>query len=83
MAIERLLTNDVRLVLEDWRKMVLVSGPRQVGKTTLAKAMLATRPGRYFNWRAWWPSTGRRRPTLHVEQPSNAHLPAAHPDRLT
>jgi predicted AAA+ superfamily ATPase len=50
MAIERLLMKDVRLVLEDWRKMVFVSGPRQVGKTTLAKAMLATRPGRYFNW---------------------------------
>ncbi len=50
MAIERLLMKDVRLVLDDWRKMVFVSGPRQVGKTTLAKAMLATRAGRYFNW---------------------------------
>ena len=50
MAIERLLMKDVRLVLDDWRKMVFVSGPRQVGKTTLAKALLVARPGRYFNW---------------------------------
>ena len=32
--------------------MVFVGGPRQVGKTTLAKAILAqgNRQGRYFNW---------------------------------
>jgi len=50
MALERTLVQDARLVLDDWRKMVFMSGPRQVGKTTLAKAMLAQRPGRYFNW---------------------------------
>jgi predicted AAA+ superfamily ATPase len=50
MPTDRTLTQDVRLVLDDWRKMVFVSGPRQVGKTTLAKAMLSGRPGRYFNW---------------------------------
>lgn len=33
------------------QKMVFVGGPRQVGKTTLAKAILAaSRAGRYFNW---------------------------------
>lgn len=40
-------------VLEDLkRKMVFVGGPRQVGKTTLAKAVLeeAFPAGRYLNW---------------------------------
>jgi predicted AAA+ superfamily ATPase len=34
------------------KKMVFVGGPRQVGKTTLAKAILADAfpKGRYFNW---------------------------------
>jgi len=34
------------------RKMVFVGGPRQVGKTTLAKAILvdAYPEGRYLNW---------------------------------
>ena len=34
------------------RKMVFVGGPRQVGKTTLAKAILSSnyRSGRYLNW---------------------------------
>jgi predicted AAA+ superfamily ATPase len=34
------------------KKMVFVGGPRQVGKTTMAKAILETSPrkGRYFNW---------------------------------
>jgi uncharacterized protein len=33
-------------------KMVFLSGPRQVGKTTLAKGILADHfpSGRYFNW---------------------------------
>ena len=34
------------------KKMVFVGGPRQVGKTTLAKAVLSQHypEGRYFNW---------------------------------
>lgn len=41
-------------VLEDLkRKMVFIGGPRQVGKTTLARAILDnyfSESGRYFNW---------------------------------
>ena len=40
-------------ILEDLtRKMVFVGGPRQVGKTTLAKAILSSHypSGRYLNW---------------------------------
>ena len=39
------IINDLR------KKMVFVGGPRQVGKTTLAKAILHQNPsGHYFNW---------------------------------
>jgi len=31
-------------------KMVLVGGPRQVGKTTLARQCLEQNPGVYLNW---------------------------------
>lgn len=31
-------------------KMVFIGGPRQVGKTTLAKSILKTSTGRYLNW---------------------------------
>ena len=34
----------------DTRKIVLVSGPRQCGKTTLARRLLEKRGGAYFNW---------------------------------
>lgn len=40
-------------ILEDLRKkMVFIGGPRQVGKTTLAKMIMARHfpEGRYFNW---------------------------------
>jgi predicted AAA+ superfamily ATPase len=32
------------------KKMVFIGGPRQVGKTTLAKKLLSKTNGRYFNW---------------------------------
>lgn len=39
------------VLLEDLReKMVLLSGPRQCGKTTLAHQLLEELPGAYFNW---------------------------------
>jgi len=44
---ERYLAPIVRRDLR--RKMVLVSGPRQVGKTTLAKRLVGRRPG-YLSW---------------------------------
>jgi len=40
-------------VIEDLqKKMVFIGGPRQVGKTTLARAILDDhfKSGRYFNW---------------------------------
>jgi predicted AAA+ superfamily ATPase len=43
----------MRYILEELnQKMVFVGGPRQVGKTTLAKAILSEKfpAGRYLNW---------------------------------
>ncbi|MBM4387188.1 MAG: ATP-binding protein [Deltaproteobacteria bacterium] len=38
-------------LLRSWRKMIFISGPRQVGKTTLAKAYGEASGGAvYFNW---------------------------------
>lgn len=46
----RYLANHIRSDLK--KKMVFVGGPRQVGKTTLARSILNgfQRGGRYFNW---------------------------------
>jgi len=44
---ERYLQAQIRADLKD--KMVFVAGPRQVGKTTLAKKILGSRKG-YFSW---------------------------------
>ena len=41
--IETYVTNDLRI------KMVFISGPRQVGKTTLGKSLLGE-TGTYLNW---------------------------------
>lgn len=32
------------------KKMVFLSGPRQCGKTTLARSLMAGLPGTYYNW---------------------------------
>jgi uncharacterized protein len=49
--LRRSIDAHVRKVLWDYGKMAFVSGPRQVGKTTFARALQrATGQGRYFNW---------------------------------
>lgn len=51
--ISRTLAIHLHRVLFDWGKIALLSGPRQVGKTTLARQMLArTGQGTYLNWDA-------------------------------
>ena len=38
-------------VLEDLQeKMVLIAGPRQCGKTTLAESIIKNLKGSYYNW---------------------------------
>ncbi|MCP4753225.1 MAG: ATP-binding protein [Proteobacteria bacterium] len=44
----RPIRNVIETDLEE--KMVFISGPRQVGKTTLAKTFLTGNEDRYFNW---------------------------------
>jgi predicted AAA+ superfamily ATPase len=46
--IKRYLEDRVRKDLEE--KMVFLSGPRQVGKTTLAQSFLVHEADRYYNW---------------------------------
>ena len=66
--IERTATALVSRVLDDYGKMAFVSGPRQVGKTTLARRLLAGRPqGLYFNWDI---TTDRRK--LLADRPTTA-----------
>jgi len=48
MIIERYLNTAIRDDLDE--KMVFLSGPRQVGKTTLAKALLRPNLDLYYNW---------------------------------
>ncbi len=49
--LERTLTARVDLLLQDYKKMVFLSGPRQVGKTTLAMQVADRRGGgQRFNW---------------------------------
>lgn len=45
---DRYLSTQIQKDIE--RKMVFVGGPRQVGKTTLAKHLLANHPFGYLNW---------------------------------
>lgn len=48
----RYLTEEIKRLLKEERKMAFVAGPRQVGKTTLARHLLEIEgsPQGYFNW---------------------------------
>jgi len=48
MVVERYLYKTIHADLKE--KMVFLSGPRQVGKTTLAKTFLKNKKDSYFNW---------------------------------
>ncbi|MCP4665050.1 MAG: AAA family ATPase [Deltaproteobacteria bacterium] len=48
MVIARYVKEPIRQDLEE--KMVFLSGPRQVGKTTLAKTLLKKKEDQYYNW---------------------------------
>jgi len=48
MIVERYLRDPIASDLEE--KMVFLSGPRQVGKTTLAKTFLQRKTDLYYNW---------------------------------
>lgn len=47
---KRFYTNILQDELLNQRQMLFVSGPRQVGKTTLARDMVAQQHGHYYNW---------------------------------
>ena len=47
---KRLYQNILNNHLKDFNQMIFIGGPRQVGKTTLAKELLETFPGIYLNW---------------------------------
>lgn len=50
-AIRVLPRTITQLVAKDLtRKMVFIGGPRQVGKTTLARSLMQRERGQYFNW---------------------------------
>jgi predicted AAA+ superfamily ATPase len=73
MLIKRYLEEPILNDLEE--KMVFISGPRQVGKTTLAKTFLKAHEDHYYNWdrredrkeilAARWPSS---RATLVLDE---------------
>jgi predicted AAA+ superfamily ATPase len=46
----RFYTDILQTELLTQRQMLFVSGPRQVGKTTLAKAIVEQQHGQYYNW---------------------------------
>ncbi|MEO7162841.1 MAG: AAA family ATPase, partial [Bdellovibrionia bacterium] len=47
MIVRRIST---QIIADLGKKMVILSGPRQCGKTTLSKLLLSTTTGSYFNW---------------------------------
>lgn len=47
----RYLSNEIERLFAEEQKMCFIAGPRQVGKTTLAKKILAAaKPSAYYNW---------------------------------
>jgi hypothetical protein len=48
MLLKRYNEDIIRKDLDE--KMVFISGPRQVGKTTLAQSFLEKETDRYYNW---------------------------------
>ena len=50
-------------------KMVLLSGPRQAGKTTLVRALVDARGGRYYSWDAPQDRLAIQKGLLDVERP--------------
>ncbi|MCG2726127.1 MAG: AAA family ATPase [Elusimicrobia bacterium] len=49
--IKRNIGENIKSILKKHNKMMFISGPRQAGKTTLAKSLLkASGQGLYFNW---------------------------------
>ena len=63
----RYLTRELQRDLQ--KKMVLLAGPRQCGKTTLAKSLLDAR-GQYLNWDI----TKDRRVIREIAWPKDASL---------
>ncbi len=47
---KRLYAQALAEALSEYRQMLFVSGPRQVGKTTLARDLLSSDQDRYYNW---------------------------------
>ena len=50
VGMKRFYTDILQNELLTQRQMLFVSGPRQVGKTTLAKAIVEQQHGQYYNW---------------------------------
>ena len=47
---KRNLIDDIESLALNRNKMAFISGPRQVGKTTLAKMLITSKDDLYFNW---------------------------------
>ena len=51
MVLKRYITDHLRLHLANHRQMAFLSGPRQVGKTTVSHSVIAAEPkSKYLNW---------------------------------